>query len=158
MIAYLAVITTVGVCFYRKSSTMDDYLLGGRGMKWFPVGLSILAADTSAITYLGYPAWSFQHNLKYNQVILPYLVAVPIVIWLFLPIYSKGNLYTAYQYLERRFDLRVRLVGTLFFIAIRGAHVAIIIYVPALVMSALMGIPLKFSILVMGLLTAFYTA
>jgi SSS family transporter len=90
--------------------------------------------------------------------IFPYLVAVPIVIWVFLPIYSKGNLYTAYQYLEQRFDLRVRLLTSLFFLVIRGAHVAIIIYAPALVVSELMGVPIKFSILMMGLLTAFYTS
>src|SRR6185503_7992016 len=86
------------------------------------------------------------------------LLAVPIVIFLFLPVYSKGDLFTAYQYLERRFDLRVRLLTSLFFLAIRGAHVAVVIYAPALMMSELMGVPLKVSILTMGLLTAVYTS
>lgn len=158
IISYLVGITVVGMRFYHKNTDMEEYLLGSKGMKWFPVALSILAADTSALTYLGFPAWSFRHDLKYNQMIFPYLIAVPIVIWLFLPIYSKGNLYTAYQYLERRFDLRVRLVASLLFLVIRGAHVAVIIYAPALVMAELMGVPLKFSILMMGLLTAVYTS
>jgi SSS family solute:Na+ symporter len=158
IVAYLVGITTVAIRFYQKNTEMNEYLLGSRGMKWFPVALSILAADTSALTYLGFPAWSFRHDLKYNQMIFPYLIAVPIVIWIFLPIYSKGNLYTAYQYLGLRFDLRVRLVTSLLFLVIRGAHVAVIIYAPALVMAELMGVPLKFSILMMGLLTAVYTA
>ncbi|MSO23168.1 MAG: hypothetical protein EXQ58_07945 [Acidobacteria bacterium] len=156
--AYLVGITMVGMLFYRKNTNMEEYLLGSKGMKWFPVALSILAADTSALTYLGIPAWSFRHDLKYNQVTFSNLIAVPIVIWLFLPIYSKGNLYTAYQYLERRFDVRVRLVTSLLFLVIRGAHVSVIIYAPALVMAELMGVPLKFSILMMGVLTAVYTS
>ena len=158
IISYLVGITVVGMRFYRKNTDMNEYLLGSKGMKWFPVALSILAADTSALTYLGVPAWSFRHDLKYNQWIFTYLIAVPIVIWLFLPIYSKGNLYTAYQYLERRFDVRVRLLASLLFLAVRGVHVAVIIYAPALVMAELMGVPLKFSILMMGLLTAVYTS
>jgi SSS family transporter len=144
--------------FYRKNSSLGEYLLGNKGMKWFPVALSIIAADTSALTYLGVPAWSFQHDLKYNQQIFFILLAVPIVIFLFLPVYSKGDLFTAYQYLERRFDLKVRLLTSLFFLAIRGAHVAVVIYAPALMMSELMGVPLKVSILTMGSLTALYTS
>jgi solute:Na+ symporter, SSS family len=82
---YLMGITIIGMNFYRKSTGMNECWLGGKGMRWFPVALSVLAADTSAITYLGFPAWSFQHDLKYNQMVFPYLIAVPIVIWLFLP-------------------------------------------------------------------------
>ena len=158
VVFYLAGITLIGSRFYRKNANMQDYIVGSRSMKWFPVAILILAADTSAISYMGVPAWSFQKDLKLNQSIFTFLVAIPIVIWLFLPIYSRGGLYTAYQYLENRFDLRVRLLGSVFFQVIRGAHVAIIIYAPALMMSELMGVPLKFSILGMGLLTAFYTA
>ena len=63
---------------------MQEYLLGNKGMKWLPVALSILAADTSAVSYLGVPAWSFQENMRLNQNIFTYLLAIPIVIWLFL--------------------------------------------------------------------------
>jgi SSS family solute:Na+ symporter len=157
VVLYLLAITSIGLWFYRKNTGLQEYLLGSKRMQWFPVALSILAADASAVSYLGVPAWSFQHDLKLNQQIFSCLVAVPIVIWLFLPIYSKANIYTAYQYLETRFDLRVRLIASVFFLVLRGAHVAIVIYAPALMMSELMSVPLKFSILVMGLLTAFYT-
>jgi len=158
IVFYLIGITWIGSRFYQKQTNMKEYLLGSKVMKWFPVAISILAADTSAITYLGSPAWAFRHDMKLNQNIFVYLLAIPIVIWLFLPIYSKGDLYTAYQFLERRFDLKVRLLATMFFLAVRGSHVAVIIYIPALIMSELMGVPLKFSILAMGLLTAVYTS
>lgn len=157
IVSYLVGITLIGLRFYHKGAGMQEYLLGNKGMRWFPVALSILAADTSAISYLGAPAWSFQHDLKLNQQIFTFLLAIPIVVWLFLPVYSRGNLYTAYEYLEKRFDLRVRLLACVFFLLIRGTHVAVIIYAPALIMSELMGVPLYFSVPVMGLLTAFYT-
>jgi len=157
IVGYLVGITWIGARSYRKNSSMQEYLLGNKGMKWLPVALSILAADTSAVSYLGVPAWSYQENMRLNQNIFTYLLAIPIVIWLFLPIYSRGNLYTAYQYLESRFNLHVRLLTSAFFLVIRSAHVAVIIYAPALMMAELIGIPLKFSIMAMGILTAFYT-
>jgi SSS family transporter len=157
IVLYLIGITYIGSRFYQKGVGLKEYLLGNNIMKWFPVALSILAADTSAITYLGTPAWTFQHDMKLSWGILAYFLAIPVVIWLFLPIYSKGNLYTAYEFLERRFDLRVRLLASLFFLLVRGTHVAVIIYTPALVMSELMGFSLQLSIFAMGALTALYT-
>jgi len=158
IVLYLAGITWIGARFYRKDADLKEYLLGSNVMKWFPVALSILATDTSAITYLGSPAWAFQHDMKLSLGMLACFFAVPIVIWLFLPVYSKGNLYTGYQYLEKRFDSRVRVIASVFFLVVRGCHVAIVIYVPALVMSELLHLPLKFSVLAIGALTATYTS
>src|SRR5688572_31568027 len=89
---YLLGISIIGARFYRKNAGLQEYLLGSKTMQWFPVALSILAADASAISYLGVPAWSFQHDLKLNQQIFTCLFAIPIVVWLFLPIYSKANI------------------------------------------------------------------
>src|SRR5205814_7134707 len=102
IVSYLMGITWIGSRFYQKETNLKEYLLGSKVMRWFPVALSILAADTSAITYLGSPAWAFQNNMKLSLGMFACFFAIPIVIWLFLPIYSKGNLYTAYQYLEHR--------------------------------------------------------
>src|SRR5262245_1320267 len=102
---------------------MREYLLGSKTMAWFPVALSILAADTSALTYLGAPAWAFRENFKLNQGVFCFFLAIPIVIWLFLPVYSRANLYTAYQFLEHRFNLSVRLLTGLLFLLVRGSHV-----------------------------------
>lgn len=86
LVLYLIGITWIGSRFYRKDAALREYLLGSQGMKWLPVALSILAADTSAISYLGVPAWSFREDMKLNQNILTYVLAIPIVIWFFLPV------------------------------------------------------------------------
>src|SRR5262245_57974558 len=85
IVFYLSGITIVCARFDRKNTNIQEYLLGNKGMNWLPVALSILAADTSAVSYLGVPAWSFQENMRLNQNIFTYLLAIPIVIWLFLP-------------------------------------------------------------------------
>jgi len=158
IICYLAGITWIGSRYYKKDTGLKDYLQGSKVMKWFPVALSIIAADTSAVSYLGVPAWSYREDMKLGMGIFAYLIAIPIVIAVFLPVFAKGNLFTAYQYLEQRFDLRVRFLSSAIFMIFRGTHVAVIIYAPALVMAELMGVPLKVSILAMGVLTTFYTA
>jgi len=157
IICYLTGITWIGSRYYKKDAGLKEYLQGSKVMKWFPVALSIIAADTSAISYLGVPAWSFRVDMKLSMGIVAYLLAIPIAIRVFLPVFAKGNLFTAYEYLEQRFSLRVRLVASIFFMIVRGTHVAVIIYAPALVMAELMGVPLKASILAMGVLTTFYT-
>jgi SSS family transporter len=154
---YLCGITVIALRFYKKGAGLQEYLLGSKAMGWLPVALSILAADTSAVTYLGQPAWVFGHDMKLNQIILCYMIAIPIVIWFFLPVYSRQQLYTAYQYLETRFGLPTRLLASALFLFLRGAHAAIIIYVPALIMSELTGSPFAVTVLIIGLLTTFYT-
>ena len=154
---YLLGITAVGLRFYHRDTGLKEFLLGSRSMGWLPVALSILAADTSAITYLGQPAWVFAHDMKLNQIILSYLVAIPIVILVFLPAYSRQQLYTAYQFLENRLGLSVRLLTSTLFLFLRGSHAAIVIYVPALILADLTGARLGVTALCVGLLTTFYT-
>src|SRR5512139_3832678 len=112
VVGYLLTIAAIGSSFYKRKSTAKDYFLGGRSMSWLPVGISLVAADLSAITLMG-----------------------PIVIKVFVPFYSRLNLYTAYEYLERRFSLPVRLLTSVLFQVLRGAHVAIVIYAPSLVIN-----------------------
>jgi SSS family transporter len=157
IVLYILGITVIGLHFYQKKAGLKDFLMGGRSMGWLPVALSIVAADTSAITYLGAPAWVFAHDMKLNQAILGYLIAIPVLLLVFLPAYSRLQLYTAYQFLEYRFGLPTRLVTSGIFLFLRGSHTAIIIYVPALILSHVMGTPLAITILVVGLVTTFYT-
>jgi Na+/proline symporter len=157
LVLYLVGITAVGLRFYHRDTGLKEFLLGSRSMGWLPVALSILAADTSAITYLGQPAWVFAHDMKLNQMILGYLVAIPILILVFLPAYSRQQLYTAYQFLENRFGLSVRLLTSALFLFLRGSHAAIVIYVPALILADLMSARLGVTVLCVGLLTTFYT-
>jgi SSS family transporter len=156
--SYIAAVSTVGSLFYRKGATASDFFLGGRAMKALPVAISLVAADMSAITYMGTPAWSFQKNLELFWVTFSYILAAPVVMYLFLPFYMKLRLFTGYEYLERRFDLKTRLVASGLFLLMRGSHVAIAIYAPSIVLSILTGLPLYVSVLMMGVFTTIYTA
>jgi SSS family transporter len=156
-VGYVVVVTAIGSLFYRKRSSDSEYFLGGRKMKVIPVAISLVAADLSAISTMGVPAWGYDHDLELLLSSAVYLLAAPIVMYVFLPFYSRFNFYTGYQYLERRFNLNVRLLGSALFLLARGSHVAIVIYAPSIVLSLLTGIPLKGSILLIGAFTTLYT-
>ncbi len=155
--AYLLGIAIFGSSFYRRRSTAREYFLGGRSMSWLPVGISIIAADLSAITVMGTPAWAYSHNLELLWNTLGYPLVAAAVILVFVPFYSRLNLYTAYEYLERRFDLRVRLIASLLFLILRGVHIALVIYAPALVIQLVTGMPVWQCIALMGAFTTIYT-
>lgn len=154
---YLAMIAALGSSFYRRRSTAREYFLGSRSIWWLPAGISIVAADLSAITIMGTPAWAYGHNLELLWTSLGYLLAAPIIIFVFVPFYSRLDLYTAYEYLEKRFDVRVRTAASALFLMLRGMHVALVIYAPSLVIRFLTGIPEWQAIAFIGLFTTFYT-
>jgi SSS family transporter len=154
---YIAVIIVVGSLFYRKGTSSKDFFLGGRRMTAIPVAISLVAADMSAISYMGAPAWTYQHNLELVWSSWSYLFVAPIVMFLFMPFYSRFKFYTAYEYLERRFDLKTRLLGSAIFLLMRASHVAIVIYAPSLILSLITGLPLVGCVLIMGLCTTVYT-
>lgn len=155
---YIITISTIGSLFYRKKATAGDFFLGGRKMTAIPVAISLVAADMSAISYMGAPAWTYQHNLELVWSTWSYLFVAPVVMYLFMPFYSRFKLYTAYEYLERRFDLKTRLLGSALFLLLRGSHIAIVIYAPSLILSVIAGLPLTTCILIMGLCTTAYTS
>ena len=157
VITYLLVISVFGSLFYRRKSTAKEYFLGGRSMSWLPVGISIIAADLSAITVMGNPAWSYEHNLEIIWQSFGYIVVAPIVILVFAPFYTRLDLYTAYEYLEKRFNLTVRLVTSILFQLLRCAHVAIALYAPSLIVSFVTGRPIWQCVLIVGAFTIVYT-
>src|SRR5215472_1862587 len=122
------------------------------------VGISIIAADMSAITVMGTPAWAYSHNLELLWNTAGYVLVAPIVISVFVPFYSRLNLYTAYEYLERRFDLKVRLLTSALFLVLRCMHVALVIYAPGLMFHLVTGFPVWQCIAFMGVFTTIYTA
>lgn len=117
---YLFAIALIGSSFYRRGATAKEYFLGGRSMPWIAAGISIVAADLSAISVMGSPAWGYKNNLQLIWLPVAYPICAPIVILVFVPFYSKLNLYTAYEYLERRFSLPVRLLVSMQFQVLRG--------------------------------------
>ena len=157
VVTYLVGISVIGSLFYKRKSTAKEYFLGGRSMSWLPVGISIIAVDLSAITVMGNPAWSYQHNLEIIWQAFGYLIVAPVVILVFVPFYTRLNLYTAYEYLEKRFNLNVRLVTSILFQILRCAHVAIALYAPSLIIAFVTGRPDWQCILFMGAVTILYT-
>jgi SSS family transporter len=157
VIIYLLLVGAIGSSFYRRKATAKEFFLGGRSMPWVAAGISIIAADLSAISVMGAPAYAYRNNLELLWMPLAYPLVAPIVILVFVPFYSKLNLYTAYEYLERRFHLSVRLLVSALFQILRGWHVAVAIYGPALVINFVTGLPIWQCILAMGFFTTFYT-
>jgi len=157
VVLYLVGIAALGSSFYRRRSTAREYFLGARSFSWLPAGISIVAADLSAITVMGSTGWGYKHNLQLAWMVIGYVLMAPVAIYVFVPFFSKLDLYTAYEYLERRFGLSVRLLASALFQLLRGGHVAIAIYGPALVINLVTGIPVWKCILLMGAFTTFYT-
>jgi SSS family transporter len=155
--SYIVAISVIGSLFYKRKTTAGEFFLGGRRMKAIPVAISLVAADLSAISYMGAPAWTYQHNLELVWSSWSYLLVAPVVMFLFMPFYSRFRFYTAYEYLERRFDLKTRLLGSAIFLLTRGSHVAIVIYAPSLILSLITGLPLAACVLIMGVCTTLYT-
>jgi SSS family solute:Na+ symporter len=96
---YFVALTVIGAKFYRSSSSSAQYFVGGRAMTWLPVAISVIASDTSAITLLGNPGYTYDRDLRILWYILSYSVAAWLVILIFLPFYCRLNMYTAYEYL-----------------------------------------------------------
>src|SRR5437588_9166364 len=102
----------VGVWFTRRRQSLKSYLLADQNIHWIIVAVSVLAALFSGITYLGAPAEAFFYDLTYLWVVVSFFVATPITTLIFLPFFRALNLYTAYEYLERRFDRRLRRIAS----------------------------------------------
>ena len=158
MLAYIVGVTLLGLHFYRSQNSTEDFFLAGRRMSWFPVALSIIATNFSAISFMGIPGIVYKTNLQIYMaglVVLP--LSLPLAIFLFVRFFHRLNLYTAYEYLERRFNTGIRTVGSTLFILLRLSWLATVIYVPSLALSAVTNIPLVPCIIGIGLLSTFYT-
>src|SRR5437870_724355 len=108
VLIYLIGVGAIGSSFYRRKSSAKEYFLGGRSFSWIPVGISMVAADLSAVSVMGAPAWTYRHNFELTWMLVGYLAMTPVMIRVFVPFYGRLNLYTAYEYLEKRFNLPVR--------------------------------------------------
>src|SRR5437879_10485617 len=105
---YLVGITLFGARFRRGQKTLKDYFLGGRTAPWWAISLSIVSAETSTLTVIGTPALAFRGNLEFLQIVLGYLVARIVISVLLLPQYFRGEMFTAYELIRRRFGERLR--------------------------------------------------
>lgn len=157
LLGTLATIVGYGVWRTRKSQNINDYLRGGNEMKWFTIGLSVMATQASAITFLSAPGLGYESGLRFVQFYFGLPLALVIISAFIIPIYYRLKVYTAYEFLENRFDLKTRLLAAFLFLVQRGLAAGLTIYAPAIILSTILGWNLNFTNLLVGLLVIVYT-
>lgn len=157
MTATLLFIVGYGTWKTRKSGNIEGYLLGDKQLKWGTIGLSVMATQASAITFLSTPGLAYESGMAFVQNYLGLPIALVVVCAVFIPIYYRLKVYTAYEYLEQRFDLKTRLFAAFIFLVQRGLAAGITIYAPAIVLSSVLKWNLTLTILLVGILVIIYT-
>ena len=153
----LLLIASYGIWRTRGSRDLESYLRADHGLKWGAIGLSVMATQASAITFLSTPGFGYEKGLMFVQNYFGLPLALVVVSTLFIPVYYRLKVYTAYEYLERRFDLKTRTLGASLFLLQRGLAAGITIYAPAIILSNLVGWDLQLTIVVAGLIVIAYT-
>ena len=140
-----------------SNKNLKSYILGNKSANWKTVGLSVMATQASAITFLSTPGQGYVEGMSFIQNYLGLPIALIIVSLIFVPIYYKSNVYTAYEYLETRFDYKVRLLTSLFFLMQRGLQAGITIYAPSIILTTILGWDLTITVVLVGSLIILYT-
>lgn len=153
----ILVIVIYGVWRSRGAKTMDDYFLADKKMPWYMVALSVMATQASAITYLSAPGQGYTDGMRFVQFYFGLPLAMIIISVFFLPIFKKWNVFTAYEYLEDRFDSKTRFLTAGLFLLQRGISTGITIYAPAIILSSILGVNIYIVIIITGLLVIGYT-
>jgi solute:Na+ symporter, SSS family len=153
----LIFIVAYGVWKTRGSENIEGFLLGDKSMKWWSIGLSIMATQASAITFLSTPGQAYEDGMRFIQFYFGLPVAMVIISITAVPLYAKLKVYTAYEYLESRFDLKTRTLAAFLFLIQRGLAAGITIYAPSIILSTLFGWNLTLTNILMGGLVIVYT-
>ncbi len=153
----LFAIVAYGTWRTRHSKDLNDFLRGGNEMKWFTIGLSVMATQASAITFLSAPGLGYESGLRFVQFYFGLPIALVIIAAFIIPIYYKLKVYTAYEYLEKRFDLKTRLLAAFLFLVQRGLAAGLTIFAPAIILSTILNWNLQFTNLFVGILVIIYT-
>ena len=153
----LIFIVGYGVWKTRGSSNIESYLLGDKSLKWWTIGLSVMATQASAITFLSTPGQAFDDGMRFIQIYFGLPIAMIIISVTFIPIYYRLKVYTAYEFLENRFDLKTRSLASLLFLVSRGLATGITIYAPSIILSTILGWNLGTTTLIIGTLVIIYT-
>lgn len=157
IVVYLIGITWFGARFRSQQKSLKDYFLGGRNTPWWAIAFSIVSAETSTLTVIGTPAISFRGDLGLLQVILGYLFARLVIVTLFLPHYFKGEMFTAYELMQRRFGPRIRKLTAGSFLLLRAMAEGVRVFAISIVISIILGTGEMLSIFLIVLLTLLYT-
>ncbi|HBK71594.1 MAG TPA: sodium:solute symporter [Flavobacteriaceae bacterium] len=157
LICTLLFIVLYGVWKTRGSKNVDDFIRGGNQSKWWTIGLSVMATQASAITFLSTPGQAFHDGMGFVQFYFGLPIAMVIISLVFIPIYHRLKVYTAYEYLETRFDLKTRTLVAILFLIQRGLAAGITIFAPAIILSAVLGWDLITLNVSIGVLVIIYT-
>ncbi len=153
----LLFIVLYGIWKNRSHQNVNEYIRGGNTAKWWTVGFSVMTTQASAITFLSTPGQAFHDGMGFVQFYFGLPLAMIIICVFFLPVYHKLNVYTAYEFLEKRFDRKTRTLTALLFLIQRGLAAGVTIYAPAIILSVILGWNLKLLTVVIGLLVIGYT-
>lgn len=157
LIGTLVMIVVYGTWQTRGSKNVQDYLKGGNTSKWWTIGLSVMATQASAITFLSTPGQAFNDGMGFVQFYFGLPIAMIVICMVFIPLYHRLKVYTAYEFLENRFDLKTRTLTAILFLIQRGLAAGITIFAPAIILSAVLGWNLLILNIIIGVLVIIYT-
>lgn len=157
LVGTIALIVGWGMWKSRGARNAEDFLRGKRVLKWHTIGLTVMATQASAITFLSVPGQAYEDGMRFVQFYFGLPFAMILISAVFVPIYYKMNVITAYQYLETRFDLKTRLLGAFLFLVQRGMAAGITLYAPSIILSTILGWPLEPTVLAIGAVVILYT-
>ena len=157
LVVVLAAIMLYGVYKSRSSKNLEGYFLSNRSLPWYLVLLSIMGTQASAITYLTGPGQAYTDGMRFVQYYFGLPLAMIVISIFFVPVYSRLKVYTAYEFLETRFDVKTRSLTSFLFLLSRGLSTGVSIYAPSLILSSLMGWNIYYTNVVMGGLLIIYT-
>ncbi len=155
--AYFLGVVCLGSVFYRGQKSLADFFLAERNIPWWAAAFSGIATILGAISFLGAPGQAFKSDLRFLQYRLGTPIALLLIGWVMIPFFYRLRVFSIYEYLEQRFDLRTRLLGGMQFFILKTLYLAISIYAPALLFVQMTGLPLPVVVLTVGLLTTLYT-
>jgi SSS family solute:Na+ symporter len=157
IVVYAILVVAIGIWCGRRQDSLKDYFLGARNIPWWAAACSGVGAIVSGIAYLGAPGLAFSRDYSYHQLRLGIPLALLVICGMMLPIFFRLNISSIYEYLERRFDRRVRLTASALFLFSKCAYLAIVIFAPSMVVAQATGLSLQQVVLATGIVTAAYT-
>jgi SSS family transporter len=156
-VTYFAGVVGIALWQSRKNEGVEGFFLANKRMPWLAVGLSVMATQASAITFIGTTGQAFDDGMEFIQTYLALPLAMVVICILFVPFFYRGGFYTAYEYLEERFDAKTRSLAALLFLFGRAMGTGIILYAPAIVLSVILGWDERLTIAIMAVITVSYT-
>jgi len=157
LVVYLLILVFMGFYFSRREKSTNQFFLAGRRIPWWVAGISIRATQISSIGFMAMPAKTFATNWVFFISVLIIAAVCPVVAYFYLPFFRRLNLTTAYGYLEKRFNVAVRLIGSALFVLFQLGRISIVLFLPAVALSTVTGIDIYLCIIIAGALCTFYT-